>query len=59
VVPPEGTRAADLASALRERRIIAATPDGLLRFAPHFPNSRAEIPLVLGALDEALSALRR
>jgi len=30
-------------------------PDGLVRFAPHFPNSRDEIPEVLTALDGALA----
>lgn len=59
VVPPAGTPASELVTALRQRRIIASTPDGLLRFAPHFPNSLAEIPKVLDALDEALASTRR
>ncbi|HWA76926.1 MAG TPA: aminotransferase class V-fold PLP-dependent enzyme [Polyangiaceae bacterium] len=56
VVPPAGSSAAELALALRQRRIQAATPDGLLRFAPHFPNALSEVPLVLDALDDALRA---
>lgn len=56
--PPDGIRAADLAAGLLRQRIVVANPDGLLRFAPHFPNSTAEIPLILGALDEALASLR-
>jgi hypothetical protein len=34
-------------------------PDGLLRFAPHFPNAQSEIETVSGALDMALAELRR
>jgi cysteine desulfurase/selenocysteine lyase len=56
--PPAGLSAADLVLALRERGVFASMPDGLLRFAPHFPNAPAEIELVLAALDEALAALR-
>jgi hypothetical protein len=37
--------------ALRSHRIHATMPDGLVRIAPHFPNSRHEIPLLLTALD--------
>ncbi|HET7540576.1 MAG TPA: aminotransferase class V-fold PLP-dependent enzyme [Polyangiaceae bacterium] len=55
--PPAGLAAADVVAALHERGVYATMPDGLVRFAPHFPNSRAEIPLVLAALDSALSVL--
>jgi len=58
MVPPQGTTAAELVAALRQRRVLASTPDGLLRFAPHFPNALGEVPLVLDALDEALGAIR-
>jgi selenocysteine lyase/cysteine desulfurase len=57
IEPPPALAAADLVAALRERGIYATMPDGLLRFAPHFPNSRAEIPALLSALDSALAAL--
>ncbi|MGC4095407.1 MAG: aminotransferase class V-fold PLP-dependent enzyme [Polyangiaceae bacterium] len=57
VAPPRGVKSGELAAALRKRRIIASTPDGFLRFAPHFPNSLDEIPLVLSALDESLREL--
>jgi selenocysteine lyase/cysteine desulfurase len=59
VVPPAGASASELAAALRQRGVQASTPDGLLRFAPHFPNALREVPLVLDALDEALRSLRR
>lgn len=57
-VPPVGISAADLVLQLRERGVFASMPDGLLRFAPHFPNSLSEIETVLAALDEALASIR-
>ncbi|HEY6078716.1 MAG TPA: aminotransferase class V-fold PLP-dependent enzyme [Polyangiaceae bacterium] len=56
--PPMGLAAADLVVELRERGVFASMPDGLLRFAPHFPNAPSEIETVLGAVDEALAKLR-
>ncbi len=56
--PPHGVSATDVVVKLRERGVFASTPDGLVRFAPHFPNDLSEIETVLGALDEALGALR-
>jgi selenocysteine lyase/cysteine desulfurase len=56
--PPQGVTAADLVLQLRARGVFASMPDGLLRFAPHFPNASSEIETVLAALDEALAALR-
>jgi cysteine desulfurase / selenocysteine lyase len=56
--PPDGVSATDVVMQLRERGVFASMPDGLLRFAPHFPNSVSEIETVLAALDEALVALR-
>ena len=56
--PPPGVSAADLVLELRSRGVLASTPDGLLRFAPHFPNPLSEIETVLEALDAALLALR-
>jgi len=53
--PPLGLSAADVVAALRERGVCASMPDGLVRLAPHFPSSRDEIPMVLSALDAALS----
>jgi hypothetical protein len=57
-VPPAPLGAAELSAALSARGVTASTPDGLLRFAPHYSNSLDEIDSVLGALDEALSAAR-
>lgn len=47
-----------LNAALSARGVSASTPDGHLRFAPHWPNALAEVDVVLGAMDEALAELR-
>jgi selenocysteine lyase/cysteine desulfurase len=54
--PPPGVSATQVVLELRTRGVIASMPDGLLRFAPHFPNSLSEIDTVVGALDESLRA---
>lgn len=59
VAIPEGLRLSKLAGALRERGVICNTPDGLMRFAPHWPNAIDEVPGVLDAVDQALADLRR
>lgn len=56
--PPTGLTAPDLVLELRARGVFASMPDGLLRFAPHFPNALSEIETVLAAVDEAAAALR-
>lgn len=56
--PPPGVSAADLVLQLRSRGVFASTPDGLLRFAPHYPNDLSEIETVLQAFDASLAALR-
>ena len=57
--PPASVSATDVVMQLRARGVFASMPDGLLRFAPHFPNALSEIETVLAALDDALSALRQ
>lgn len=57
--PPDGIGAPELVAQLRPRGVFASMPDGLLRFAPHFPNSQSEIETVLGAVDEAVDSIRR
>lgn len=59
VLPPDGVDVIELHAALGERGIACTIPDGKLRFAPHWPNPRAEIPVVLDAIDEALAQARR
>jgi cysteine desulfurase/selenocysteine lyase len=41
-----------LRQAMGARGVALGLPDGLLRFAPHWPNAPAEVPGVLAALDE-------
>lgn len=57
--PPEWIAAADVVAQLRPHGVFATMPDGLLRFAPHFPNSTLEIETVVGAIDAALTELGR
>lgn len=53
--PPPGADAPRLREWLLARGVTVACPDGLLRFAPHWPNDPAEADLVLAALDGALA----
>ncbi|MCA9538431.1 MAG: aminotransferase class V-fold PLP-dependent enzyme [Myxococcales bacterium] len=55
--PPAGLKASTLAAALLERGVHTTTPDGHLRFAPHWPNALTEVPFVVDAIDDALAAL--
>lgn len=59
VVPPTYTTTAFVAGELRRAGVSVATPDGNLRFSPHFPNSAAEVPHVVAATKAALVAARR
>ena len=55
---PDDVRLSELAAALRNRGVVCNTPDGMMRFAPHWPNSHDEVPGVLDAVDDALAQLR-
>lgn len=55
---PADVRLSKLAAGLRDKGVICNTPDGLMRFAPHWPNSHDEVPTVLGAVDRTLAELR-
>ncbi len=59
VSPPAGLSVIDLQRLLGNRGVACSTPDGLLRFAPHWPNHLNEIHGVLAAVDGALGELRR
>lgn len=52
---PAGKVLAEVARKLLAQGVYASTPDGLLRFAPHFANSLEEVPLVASALQHALA----
>jgi cysteine desulfurase/selenocysteine lyase len=56
---PAQVDAVALHQALVRADVSCALPDGLLRFAPHWPNSLSEVPLILERVDAALSAQRR
>ncbi|MCA9606113.1 MAG: aminotransferase class V-fold PLP-dependent enzyme [Myxococcales bacterium] len=53
VRPPEGVEVGALVRALRDRGVAVTSPDGRLRFAPHWPNALDEVPRVVAALDDA------
>ncbi|MCB9752170.1 MAG: aminotransferase class V-fold PLP-dependent enzyme [Myxococcales bacterium] len=56
VSTPAPWTAASMQRRLVARGISCSTPDGLLRFAPHWPNDAArELPLILDAVDALLS----
>ncbi|MDH4282840.1 MAG: aminotransferase class V-fold PLP-dependent enzyme [Myxococcales bacterium] len=54
---PSDVRLSKLAAALRHRGVVCNTPDGLMRFAPHWPNAHEEVSGVLDAMDHALADL--
>jgi selenocysteine lyase/cysteine desulfurase len=55
VVPPRSVPAPALREALARRGVIVAIPDGLVRWAPHWPNDPdRELGPVTAALDAAL-----
>lgn len=54
VLPPDGYQAHLIAPALGARGVVCGSPDGRLRFSPHFENHPDEIDHVLAALDEIL-----
>lgn len=54
VRPPAPHDVLEVAAHLRRAGVMVATPDGNLRFSPHFPNSRDEIPRVLDCAKAAL-----
>jgi selenocysteine lyase/cysteine desulfurase len=55
LLPPPGVDLPGLLRALHRRGVVAAMPDGRLRFGPHWPNALSEVPAVLDALDEGMS----
>ena len=45
-----------LGKGLGERGVACATPDGILRFSPHWHSSPDEIGVIVSAIDEVLGA---
>lgn len=58
VDPPQDIELLALHAALTDRGIACTTPDGVLRFAPHWPNAMDEVEGVLDAIDHSCAALR-
>lgn len=54
VRPPHDVDVIRLHDRLEEQGIACSIPDGILRFAPHWPNARTETEPVLAAVDAAL-----
>lgn len=57
VRPPAGISVIDLHRELGRLGIACSLPDGLLRFAPHWPNAHDEVEQVLLSTDEAMKRL--
>lgn len=57
VAAPEGVLLTRLSAALSREGVVCNTPDGLLRFSPHWPNHADEVPRVLDAVDRVLAAV--
>jgi selenocysteine lyase/cysteine desulfurase len=53
-LPPDGLDLGAFNAALGERGVAASTPDGHLRFAPHWPNGLGEVEVVREAVAEVL-----
>ena len=56
--PPPDIEVIALNAALSQREIACSTPDGKLRFSPHWPNALAEVDAIDDALADALAELR-
>ena len=56
--PPAGIAVPALSQALSARGVATSTPDGRIRFAPHWPNALSEIPMVTAAIDAACAEIR-
>ncbi len=57
--PPPGVDVIALYQKLDPKVVSAATPDGVLRFSPHWPNALSEVPLVVDEVTRALARCRR
>lgn len=57
VLPPAGCKhgAPMFQRMLGERGVTTSVPDGVLRFAPHWPNDVREVPDVLAAIDDVIA----
>ncbi len=58
VKPPDDVSVIALHGAIDARRVSCSTPDGQLRFSPHWPNAHAEVDAVLAEVSRAVASLR-
>jgi len=49
----------ELSHSLNKQGVACTSPDGLVRFAPHWPNSQEEVPVILEAIDEFMRGALR
>ena len=54
VSPPAHLSLTEWAQGLYELGVSCATPDGHLRFSPHWPNRPSEVDLILDAVDQLI-----
>jgi selenocysteine lyase/cysteine desulfurase len=54
VRPPDRVDVTVFHRALVAEGVVAAIPDGNVRFSPHWPNALDEVPYVVGAVERAL-----
>jgi len=53
---PKGADLPVVARAMNRDGVAVSTPDGFLRFAPHWPNALSEVEVVASALERALAS---
>lgn len=58
-VLPEEYVLAEVSAAMGERGVSISTPDGFLRFAPHWPNALPEVARVRDALAQVMDDLKK
>lgn len=58
VTTPDRVPPTRLSRELGKRGVVCNTPDGLVRFSPHWPNHPDEVPKVLEAVDQAVAEIR-
>jgi len=56
--PPPGLDITRVEQPMFDHGVAVSIPDGRLRLAPHWPNSRDQVPQVIEALDATLRAAR-
>ena len=49
----------ELSHRLNKQGVACTSPDGLVRFAPHWPNSQEEVPVILEVIDEFMRGALR